>query len=81
MGIDGLSASCTAGGGASGAVEIGWNNDSVTYAGSLSIQGGVRCYAGGRRVASAGFSVGGSIDDDVVRFDLPYVDSVSIRLP
>lgn len=81
VGIDGLSASCTAGGGASGAVEIGWNNDSVTYAGSLSIQGGVRCYAGGRRVASAGFSVGGSIDDDVVRFDLPYVDSVSIRLP
>ena len=40
---------CTATAGAHGAVEIGWDGNSIDYAGSLGIDGQVRCYALGQR--------------------------------
>jgi hypothetical protein len=81
VGIGGVSASCTATASANGALAIGWGAGSLDYSGSLHVSGSVKCYAGDNKVASAGFSIGGDIDGDIVRFDLPYLDDVSIHLP
>jgi len=81
VGIGGANASCTATGTASGSLAIDWGAGSLDYAGSLHVSGSVKCYVGGNKVASAGFSIGGDIDGDVIRFDVPYLDDVSIHLP
>ena len=72
---------CTATAGAHGAVEIGWDGNSIDYAGSLGVDGHVRCYALGQKVASAGFDVSGEIDGNVVRYHLPHIGQVSLPLP
>jgi hypothetical protein len=41
----------------------------------------VACYALGEKGAGAGFGVSGEIEDDIVSFDLPYLEDVSFRLP
>ena len=62
VGIGGVNASCEATGSASGSLAIDWGGGSLDYSGSLRVSGSVKCYALGKKVASAGFSVGGEID-------------------
>ena len=81
VGIGGVNASCEAKGTASGTLALEWGGGSLDYAGSLRVSGSVKCYALGNKVGSAGFSIGGEIDGSVIRFDLPYLDDVSIHLP
>ena len=78
--IDGVGATCRASAAARGALEIGYGSG-LEFAGSLRLEGRMRCYVAGQRVASARFDVGGEITNDEVVFDLPYIGNVSIRLP
>ena len=57
------------------------DGNSVDYAGSVRLEGSVKCFAGGTKVASAGFSVGGEIDGNLIRFSLPFLNAESFRLP
>ena len=53
----------------------------MDYAGSVRVAGSVKCFVGGTKVASAGFSVGGEIDGNLIRFRLPLLNTESFRLP
>lgn len=75
------SASCTATADARGTLDIDTAGPGLDYAGSLRLEGRVRCRAGGVVVASAGFDIGGEINNDEVVFDLPYIGDVAIPLP
>lgn len=79
--INGAEASCRARGDARGSLEIGSDGSGLDFAGSLRVDGRVRCYVGDTRVASAGFDIGGEITDETVVFHLPIVGNVSIKLP
>jgi hypothetical protein len=79
--IDGASANCTATADARGAVEITTDGSNLDYAGSIGVEGRVRCRAGSVLVASAGFDVGGAINNQEVVFDLPIIGDVKIPLP
>jgi hypothetical protein len=79
--IDHVSASCTATADARGTLEIGTAGSGLDFAGSIRLDGRVRCRAGGVRIASAGFDVGGEINDDEIVFDLPFIGNVAIPLP
>ena len=79
--IDGFGASCTARADVSGSLKIGVAGSALVFAGSLDAGGRIRCYVGGQRVASAGFHIGGRINNDEVEFDLPYIGNVSLDLP
>jgi hypothetical protein len=81
VGIDGVSASCTATAELGGSLDIDVDGNSVDYAGSVRLEGSVKCFAGGTKVASAGFSVGGEIDGNLIRFRLPFLNAESFRLP
>ena len=81
VGIDGVTASCTATAEVGGSIDIDVDGNSVDYAGSVRLKGSVKCFAGGTKVASAGFSVGGEIDGNLIRFKLPLLNTESFRLP
>jgi hypothetical protein len=83
--IDGVGASCVATAEARASYEISVSNNQLKYAGSETLEGRVRCNAGGVRVASVGFEIGGqhgvAVNDDEIVFDLPLIGKVSIPLP
>lgn len=79
--IEGVSASCRARGDATGSIEIGSDGSGLDFSGSVSIDGAVGCYVGGRRVARAEFNVSGEITDDHIVFRLPIIGSVKVKLP
>jgi hypothetical protein len=74
-------AGCNADGHANGGFEIDVSGTGLEFAGWLRVDGSVKCYIAGRKVGSAGFDVGGEINEDEIVFDLPYIGDVSIPLP
>jgi hypothetical protein len=78
--IDGFGAECSTTATARGALEIGYSSG-LDFSGSLRLDGRIRCYVAGERVASARFDVGGEIDNDGVTFDLPYIGKKKISWP
>jgi Concanavalin A-like lectin/glucanases superfamily/Regulator of chromosome condensation (RCC1) repeat/Calx-beta domain/Thrombospondin type 3 repeat len=77
----GVEGSCRATANASGELEIGSTGTGLEFAGSVHVGGRVRCYVSGRQVASAGFDIGGEINDDEIVFDLPFIGEKKIDLP
>ena len=83
--IDGVGASCVATAEARASFDIGLSGDDLTYSGFQGLEGRVRCFVGGQRVASVGFEISGTIgasaNEDEIVFDLPLIADVSIPLP
>jgi hypothetical protein len=79
--INGVDAQCKATGDLHAALAIGIEGGDLDFSGSLDVDGRVRCYVGNTRVASAGFDVGGEITEDALRFHLPIVGTVTLKLP
>ncbi len=79
--IDGVNADCSVKAEAEGSLDIRWNAG-LDYAGSLGAKGKVTCRAGGVTLASGGFNESGEItDDDYVKFHLPLVGNVKLKMP
>jgi hypothetical protein len=76
--VDGVGATCTVRAGAEGTVRFSYANGLRT-AGSLRLDGRVRCRAGGIVVAQASFDVGAGFDNDSITVDLPYIGEQTLR--
>ena len=79
--IDGVEASCRPRGDVTGSLEISSDGSGLDFSGAVGIDGSVKCYVGGARVASASFILGGEITDDKIEFKLPIVGKVAIQWP
>jgi len=79
--VNSVDASCRARGDAEGSLDIGWGGSHLDFAGAIGVDGRVRCYVGGQRVASAGFDVSGEFTADKIKFHLPVIGSVTLNLP
>ncbi|MGH2806673.1 MAG: Calx-beta domain-containing protein [Actinomycetota bacterium] len=77
--ISGVEAKCTAKGGARGVFSFSYASG-LHMSGSLGVDGRVRCYAGGQKVASASFDLSGRIDDGRLIFRLPILGEEAIRI-
>lgn len=77
--VAGVTASCKAGGEAQGLFSFSYSNR-LHMSGSLELDGSVKCYVNGRKVASASFDIGGRIDDGKIVFKFPFIGNKSIRL-
>lgn len=75
------SATCHATADSRGALELGIDDGDLEFSGSIRYEGRVRCRAGGVTVASAGYDVGGEINQDGIVIDLPFIGDVTVPLP
>jgi hypothetical protein len=74
------SASCRASADARGSLEIGFSSG-LDFAGSISLDGRMRCYVGSTRVASAGFDIGAQIDNQGISGHFPYIGRFKVNWP
>lgn len=79
--INGIDANCKASAAARGSFAIDLSGSSADFAGSLGLNGDVKCYAGGHRVARKDFEISGAVSNDRIKFRLPLIGNVSIPLP
>lgn len=77
--ISGAEAKCTATGGAGGSLSFTYS-DRLHMSGSLGVDGSVKCYVGGKKVASASFDLSAQIDDGKLVFKLPIIGAKSVTL-